>query len=161
MFLKACFAFVRRWFWKTMHSRNYIRHGKNENVPMHVCAITAFVGWFSTESRQISSFHNFLSFGHYLENASNQCIKKCGYGNFNHDIMFFLFTCLHFWVWGILWKWSACALTIYDVVHDCQKFKKHCFQGRQRIPICTSIIIFTQGHRKSSWYTYSFPLFLG
>jgi hypothetical protein len=33
-----------------------------KNTATHVCAKTAFVGWPSTESRQISSFHNFLPF---------------------------------------------------------------------------------------------------
>jgi len=34
-------------------------------------------------------------------------------------IMFLLFTCMHFWVWGILRKWSACAPTAYEVVRVC------------------------------------------
>jgi hypothetical protein len=41
-------------------------------------------------------------------------------------IMFLLFTCVHFWVWGIVWRWSAWAPTAYEVVRDCRKFEKHC-----------------------------------
>jgi hypothetical protein len=37
-----------------------------KNTPIYVCAKTTFVGWPSTESTRISSFHNFLSFNHYF-----------------------------------------------------------------------------------------------
>jgi hypothetical protein len=33
---------------------------------------------------------------------------------------------MHFWVWGILRRWSACAPTAYEVVRDCWIFEKHC-----------------------------------
>jgi hypothetical protein len=33
-------------------------------------------------------------------------------------VMFLLFTCMHFWACWILWKWSACAPTAYEVVSD-------------------------------------------
>jgi hypothetical protein len=41
-------------------------------------------------------------------------------------IMFLIFTCMLFWVWEILRRWSACAPTAYEVVHDCRKFEEHC-----------------------------------
>jgi hypothetical protein len=40
-------------------------------------------------------------------------------------IMFLLFACTQFWVWGILRKTSACAPTAYEVVRDYGKFEKH------------------------------------
>jgi hypothetical protein len=30
-------------------------------------------------------------------------------------IMFLLFTCMHFWVWGVIRRWSACVPTAYEV----------------------------------------------
>jgi hypothetical protein len=39
--------------------------------------------------------------------------------------MFIPFTCMHFWVWGFLLRWSACAPTAYEVGHDCLRFEKH------------------------------------
>jgi len=38
--------------------------------------------------------------------------------------IFILFTYMQFWVWGILWMWSVCAPTAYEVVHDCRNFEK-------------------------------------
>jgi len=40
-------------------------------------------------------------------------------------VMFLLFTCMHFWVLGILWWWVTCVPTSYEVVRDCQKLEKH------------------------------------
>jgi hypothetical protein len=40
--------------------------------------------------------------------------------------MFLLFTSMHFWVLGILRRWSAFAPTAYEVVSDCRMFEKHC-----------------------------------
>jgi hypothetical protein len=45
-----------------------------------------------------------------------------------NSIMFLLFTCMHFWVWGILRRWSACAPITYEVVRNCRKFEKHYFK---------------------------------
>jgi hypothetical protein len=42
------------------------------------------------------------------------------------SIMFPLLTCIHFWVWRILRRWSACAPIAYEVIWDCRKFEKHC-----------------------------------
>jgi hypothetical protein len=39
-------------------------------------------------------------------------------------IMFLLFTCMQFWAWGILRRWSACAPTACEVIRDCGKFEK-------------------------------------
>jgi hypothetical protein len=38
-------------------------------------------------------------------------------------ILFPLFTRMHFWEWEILWRWSACAPTAYEVVRDCRKLR--------------------------------------
>jgi hypothetical protein len=91
-------------------------------TPIHFCTKTAFVGW-QTESRRITSFHNFLSF--------NRCFRK--YFKLVYrtdvvmitsvtDIVFLLFTCKHFWVWIILrgvprvgrqpMKWSVIAWSL-------------------------------------------------
>jgi hypothetical protein len=48
-----------------------------------VFAKIIFVGWTSTGSRRIISFHDFLSFMIMLGNILNNR-KKCGYGKFNH-----------------------------------------------------------------------------
>jgi hypothetical protein len=40
-------------------------------------------------------------------------------------VVFLLFTCMHIWAWRILLRWSACALTAYEVVRDCRKLEKH------------------------------------
>jgi hypothetical protein len=38
-------------------------------------------------------------------------------------IIFLLFTCMHFWVWGILRRWSVCDASAYEVVRDCRMFE--------------------------------------
>jgi hypothetical protein len=43
--------------------------------------------------------------------------------------MFLLFTCMNFWVWGVLRRWSTCAPTTYEVINDCWKFEKHWVKG--------------------------------
>jgi hypothetical protein len=45
--------------------------------------------------------------------------------------MFLLLTCMHFWVWGLSRRWSACVTTTYELVRDCRKFEKHRFISRQ------------------------------
>jgi hypothetical protein len=91
-----------------------------KDKPIRVCAKTAFVGW-PTESRRMSSFHNFLSFSHYFIKYIKLVYRKqCGYG-----IMFLLFTCMHNWLWGILRRWSACAPTACELVSDWRKSEKH------------------------------------
>jgi hypothetical protein len=47
-----------------------------KNTPIHVCAKTAFIGWPSTESRRISSFHNFLSCNHYFRKYLKLVYRK-------------------------------------------------------------------------------------
>jgi hypothetical protein len=37
-------------------------------------------------------------------------------------IMFLLFSCVHFLVWGTFQRWSACGPTAYGVVRDFRKF---------------------------------------
>jgi hypothetical protein len=50
------------------NSELHTRHRENlkSHKPIHVCAKTAFFGWPSAESMQISSVHNFLSFNLYF-----------------------------------------------------------------------------------------------
>jgi hypothetical protein len=89
-------------------------HTLNEwkNTPIHVCAKTAFVGWPSTER----SFHNFLFYNYYFRKCFKLVYRK-------HVVtltlttgkVFLLFTCMYFWVSGILRRWSACAPTAYKV----------------------------------------------
>jgi hypothetical protein len=81
-----------------------------KNIPIHVCAKTAFVGWPPTEYRRISSLRNFLSYNHYFtEYFKWVCRKNAVMVNFTTGIMLILYICMHFWVWGILRRWSACA----------------------------------------------------
>jgi hypothetical protein len=94
---------------KKKHCKNYIRQ-LMKNTLIHVCAKTVFVGWPSTANRRISSFPNFLSHNHYFR----KCFKLV-YRNsvvmltWTTGIMFLLFTCTPFGVWGILRRWSAIA----------------------------------------------------
>jgi hypothetical protein len=66
---------------------------------MHVCTKTTFAGWPSLESRQISSFRNFLSFMHNFRKyfklvyRTNVVMVTLATG-----VMFLLFTSMHFWV---------------------------------------------------------------
>jgi hypothetical protein len=63
---------------------------REKNTLIHVSAKTVFVSSPPTESRRMSSFHNFLSFNHYFKNILNYCLeKKCGYGNFNYGNILF------------------------------------------------------------------------
>jgi hypothetical protein len=39
--------------------------------------------------------------------------------------MFLLFICMHFWVWGILRRWSAHAPFAREVIRYCQNFEEH------------------------------------
>jgi hypothetical protein len=55
---------VCRRFRKESHCKNCIKHWRNVNAPIHVCAKTAFVGWPSTQNRRISSSYKFLSYSH-------------------------------------------------------------------------------------------------
>jgi hypothetical protein len=49
---------------------------REKNTPIHVSAKTVFVSSPPTESRRMSSFHNFLSFNHYFKNTLNYCLEK-------------------------------------------------------------------------------------
>jgi hypothetical protein len=42
--------------------------------------------------------------------------------------MFLLFTCVHFWVWGILRRWAACRPIVFEVIHSCWNFDKYCLR---------------------------------
>jgi hypothetical protein len=57
-------------------------------------------------------------------------------------IMFLPFTCMHFSVWEILRRRSACVPTDYEVVRDCRKFEKHWLTACVIIPIIHNIIVF-------------------
>jgi hypothetical protein len=75
-------------------------------------------------SRRISSFRNFLSFNDYFRKYFKLVYRKnMVMATLSIGIMFPLFTCMHFWVWGILWRWSAFALTAYEVVRDCRNLR--------------------------------------
>jgi hypothetical protein len=95
-----------------------------KNTPIHVCAKTTIVDW-PTESMQISFFHNFLSFSHYFRKYIKLLYRKnMVMVTSTLDIMFLLFTCMHFRAWGILQRWSARVPSACVVVCDCQKFHK-------------------------------------
>jgi hypothetical protein len=38
--------------------------------------------------------------------------------------------------WVILRRWSVCAPTASEVVHDCQKFEKRCFKAKGKVHLC-------------------------
>jgi hypothetical protein len=95
-----------------------------KNAPIHVCAETAFMGWPSTENRQISFYNHY--FRKYFKLVYRKNVVMV---SLTTSIMFLLFSWMHCWVWGILRRWSACAPTIYELVCNCQKFGKHCSRG--------------------------------
>jgi hypothetical protein len=96
-----------------------------KNTSKHICDKTTFVGWPSTESRRITSFHNFLSFNHYFIKYLKLVCKKNVVMVTDHRLMFLIFTCMLFWVWEFLRRWFACAPTACEVVHDFRNFEKH------------------------------------
>jgi hypothetical protein len=57
------------------------------------------------------------------ENALNKCIKMVIVTSTTGKL-FLLSICMHFLVWEILRRWSACAPIAYEVVRDCRKFEK-------------------------------------
>jgi hypothetical protein len=67
-------------------------------------------------------------------------------------IMSLLFSCMHFWVWRILQRWSACGTTVCEVVHDCRKFEKHCLKFYVTCVECLC------GLRQTSIITRALPL---
>jgi hypothetical protein len=85
-----------------------VRHWLNEKYT-HVCATTALVCWHSTKCRRISSFRKFLFLNHYvikyfkLVHRRSVVVVTSTAG-----IMFLLFSCMHFWVLGIVRRRSAC-----------------------------------------------------
>jgi hypothetical protein len=90
-----------------------------KNTTMHVCANTSFVGRPSTGSRRVSSACNFLSFSRYFRKYFKLVyIKNVLMVTLATSIMFLLFSCMHFCVWGILRRQSACAPTAYKVFLD-------------------------------------------
>jgi hypothetical protein len=54
-----------------------------KNTPIHICAKSDFVGRPSTRSRQVISFHKFVSLNQYFKKCF-KLVKTCGYGNFDH-----------------------------------------------------------------------------
>jgi hypothetical protein len=122
-------VFLKRWSAGGFRRKNTTKIAPHtermKNTIILVCAKTAFVGWPSTESRRISSSHNFLYFNRYF-------IKYFKLLYIKNVVMITLttgvvlqFTCTKFWVQGILRRWSSCALTAYEVARDCRKFEKH------------------------------------
>jgi hypothetical protein len=51
---------------------------------------------------------------------------------FATGVMFLLFTCVQFWTWGILRRWSTYAPTACNVVRYCRKFGEHCINRSSR-----------------------------
>jgi hypothetical protein len=99
-----------------------------KNTPILACAKTAFVGWPSTESSWITSFHNFLSYIHYIRKCYKLVYRKnVVMVTLTISIMFLLFTCMHFRLWRILWRWSVCSKHLW-AMHDCWKFEEHWFK---------------------------------
>jgi hypothetical protein len=97
------------------------------NTPVHAYAKTALARWPSTERRRVSSFHNVLSFNHYFIKELKLVYRKnVVMVTLTSGVIHPLFTCMHFWVRGILRKWSACAPTAYEVIRDCLTFEKNC-----------------------------------
>jgi hypothetical protein len=137
VFLKLWFAAVGQvvcgWCQKKKCSKIVSDPEWMKNTPIHVCAKLAFVGWHSVESRQIRSFHNFLSYSHYFRKYFKLVSRKnVVMVTLTTIIMLLLFTCMHFRVWGILWRWFVCACISYEVVCDCWNLEKHCW--RRRLP---------------------------
>jgi hypothetical protein len=134
-----------------------------KDAPIHIRAKTVFVGSSSTESRRINSFHNLLSFNHYFRKYFKLVYTKSVVTvTLTTGMIFFLFTCMHFWVWRILRRWPAHAPTAYEVVRDCRKFEKHwskcsllCFQQNRTQVIMTKIFSKISSHWLSSsrWLT--------
>jgi hypothetical protein len=109
VFIKLWSAVVRRRFRMKGHCKHCQKLNERKN-PIHICAKTAFVGWTSAEIKRISYFHNLLSFNHYFRKCSKLLyIKNVVMITLTTGIMFLLFTCIRFWVWGILRRWSACV----------------------------------------------------
>jgi hypothetical protein len=82
--------------------------------------------WPSTETRRISSFHNFLSCSHYFRKYFKFVYtKQFRYGNFDHR---YNVSAIHLhallgvrnFIYG-----SACAPTAYEAVRDCRMLEKH------------------------------------
>jgi hypothetical protein len=108
-----------------------------KNTPIHVHAKTTFVSWPSTESRQISSFHNILCFNHYFRKYFKLVYKKFGYVNYKHQYnippihLHALLDVRNFT------KRSKCVPTTYEVVNYCLKFEEHWFIDLQNVCKCT------------------------
>jgi hypothetical protein len=70
-----------------------------------------------------------LSFSHYFTKYFKLVYRKnVVIVTLSTSIMFLLFICMRFWVWGVLRRWFACAPTAYEVVRDCWTFEKHCIR---------------------------------
>jgi hypothetical protein len=89
-----------------------------KNTPIHVCGKTAFIGWPSTQSRRISSFHTLLSSNHYFRKYFKIMYKNVVTVTLTTFINFLLFR-----VRGILLTWSACAPTAHNLVRDCRNLR--------------------------------------
>jgi hypothetical protein len=90
------------------------------------CGAQWYVRWF-TGAFGRKLFANIVSDTERMKNTPIHVCSKTAFVSLTTCIIFLLFTCMHFWVWGILWKnlWSMCTPTAYDVVRDSRKFEKH------------------------------------
>jgi hypothetical protein len=69
---------------------------------------------------------NIVTDSERMNNIPIHVCAKTDFVSLTTGIMFFLFTCMHFWAWEILRRWSACAPKAYEAVRDYRKFDKHC-----------------------------------
>jgi hypothetical protein len=124
VFLKLWSATVRRRF----RQKNILPDTeRRKNTTINIWAETAFLGWLSAGSRWISSLHKLLTFIHYFRKYFKLVYwKDVVMVTLTTTIMFLPFTCMQFWVLGILRRWSSCVLTANEVVCDWLKFEKHC-----------------------------------
>jgi hypothetical protein len=96
-----------------------------KNTTIHVCAKTAFVGWPSTESRRLSSFHNFMPVNNYFRKYFKSVYREnVVMVTLTTGIMLLLVTRMYIWMCEILRRWSSCAPISYVVVRDCRKFER-------------------------------------
>jgi hypothetical protein len=78
------------WWFLKKHIAKIVSDNKQmKNTSIHVCPKTAFVGWPSTETRRISSFHNCLSFNHHFRKLFKLVYRK-------HVVMITLTTGIRF-----------------------------------------------------------------
>jgi hypothetical protein len=116
---------VRRQFQKKKHYKNCIRHLTNEKYPYISLLKPPLLADLQQKVGElvlsITSCHIIIILENVLVYRKNVVVTTL-----TTSIMSVLFTCMHFWVWEILRRWTACVLITYEVVCECQKFQKCC-----------------------------------